>query len=98
MRGSSPVVAAAIDKHCRPRTVPIQAATRNPGNPLFAGARLLRAEHQATEAAAVLALARTPAGLWASGQPNEMQQVRQVIRSNAVDLFTPGGFRFEVTI
>ena len=50
----------------------------NPGNPLFAGARLLRAEHQATEAAAVLALAQTPAALWASGQPNEMQQVRQV--------------------
>jgi endoglucanase len=50
----------------------------NPGNPLFAGARLLRAEHQATQAAALLTLAQTPAALWASGQPNEMEQVRQV--------------------
>jgi len=50
----------------------------NPGNPLFAGARLLRAEHRAAEAAAVLALAQTPAALWAAGQPNEMGQVRHV--------------------
>jgi len=55
----------------------------DPGNPLFAGARLLRAEHQATEAAQVLALAQTPSALWASGQSDEMEQVRQVTQAAA---------------
>ena len=50
----------------------------DPGSPLFAEARLLLGENQAPEAAELLALAQTPAALWASGQPDEMEQVRQV--------------------
>jgi endoglucanase len=55
----------------------------DPGNPLFAEARLLLAQDQAPEAAQLLALAQTPAALWASGQPDEMQQVRQVTMAAA---------------
>ena len=50
----------------------------NPANPLFAGVRQLKAEHQPAEAAELQALAETPAAFWAAGQSNEMQQVKQV--------------------
>ncbi len=49
----------------------------DPGNPLFAGVRALRAEQQATQAGELLALAKTPAAFWAVGQSDEMEQVRQ---------------------
>jgi endoglucanase len=49
----------------------------DPGNPLFTEAKVLLAQDQAPEAAQLLALAQTPAALWASGQPDEMEQVQQ---------------------
>jgi endoglucanase len=57
----------------------------DPGNSLFAGARQLRAEHQSAEAAELLALAQTPAALWATGQANDMRQVRQATLAAAKD-------------
>ena len=49
-----------------------------PGNPLFAAATLLKAHGQQAEAADLEAIAETPSGVWAAGQPGEMQKVREV--------------------
>jgi endoglucanase len=49
-----------------------------PGNPLFAAAALLKDNGHRQEAADLTVVAKTPAGIWAAGQPGEMQQVRQV--------------------
>jgi endoglucanase len=67
--------------HTAGRPAGAPAATQlyvNPGNPLFVEAKVLLGQDQAPEAAQLLALAQTPAALWASGQPDEMEQVRQV--------------------
>jgi endoglucanase len=48
-----------------------------PGNPLFAAAKLLKANGHRAEAAELEAEAKTPSGIWAAGQPGEMQQIRQ---------------------
>jgi endoglucanase len=49
-----------------------------PGNPLFAAAALLKDNGHQQEAAALSTVAKAPAGIWAAGQPGEMQQVKQV--------------------
>ena len=49
-----------------------------PGNPLFAAAALLKANGHKREAATLTRLAKSPAAIWAAGQPGEMQEVRQV--------------------
>jgi endoglucanase len=49
-----------------------------PGNPLFAAASLLRDNGHKAEAADLEAIAGTPSGIWAAGQPGEMQEVRRV--------------------
>jgi endoglucanase len=49
-----------------------------PGNPLFAVAAQLKAHGQGAEAADLDAIAETPSGLWATGQPGEMQTIRAV--------------------
>lgn len=57
------------------------AATRlyaYPGNPLFAAAAHLRDSGHKAEAAELKAIAGTPSGIWAAGQPGEMQEVRRV--------------------
>jgi endoglucanase len=57
------------------------AATRlyaYPGSPLFAAAAQLRVTGHQAEAAELKAIAETPSGIWAAGQPGEMQEVRQV--------------------
>jgi endoglucanase len=57
------------------------ASTRlyaDPGNPLLAAATLLTANGHGPQAAELRALAETPSGFWATGQPGEMQEVRQV--------------------
>ena len=60
------------------------AATRlytRPGNPLFAAAALLKDNGKRAEAAELTAIARTPSGIWAAGQPGEMQEIRQAARA-----------------
>jgi endoglucanase len=54
-----------------------------PGNPLFAAATLLKDNGHQQEAAELTIVAKTSAGIWASGQPGEMQQVRQVTATAA---------------
>ncbi len=49
-----------------------------PGNPLFAAAAQLKAKGQHSEAAELEVIAETPSGIWAAGQPGEMQEIRQV--------------------
>src|SRR5215472_10279326 len=49
-----------------------------PGNPLFAAAALLTHNGHKAEAAELKAIAETPSGIWAAGQPGEMQEVRRV--------------------
>jgi endoglucanase len=56
------------------------AATRlyaYPGNPLFAAATLLKANGHRAEAAELEEIAETPSGIWAAGQPGEMQEISQ---------------------
>ncbi len=60
------------------------AATRlyaYPGNPLFAAAALLKVNGHKGEAADLEAIGRTPSGIWAAGQPGEMQQVSQATQA-----------------
>src|SRR5205814_7511452 len=67
------------------RRVPRAAAPRlyaDPANSLFAAAAHLAGQDPA-EAAELRAIARTPAGLWAAGQPGEMQMITQVTRAGA---------------
>jgi endoglucanase len=52
-----------------------------PGNPLLAAADLLKVNGHQADAAALTVIARTPAGIWAAGQPGEMQQVRQATQA-----------------
>ena len=54
-----------------------------PRNPLFAAATQLKAQGQGAEAADLHTIAATPSGIWASGQPGEMQTVRQVTQAAA---------------
>jgi len=49
-----------------------------PGNPLFAAAAQAKASGHLAEAQQLLAIANTPAGIWAAGQAGEMQEVRHV--------------------
>jgi endoglucanase len=60
----------------------------DPGNPLFAAAALLKDNGHRGEAARLRAVAEVPSGLWAAGQPGEMQGIRRVTlaatRSDAV--------------
>lgn len=48
-----------------------------PGNPLLAAASLLQGNGQPAEAAELRAIARTPGGIWATGQSGEMAEVRR---------------------
>jgi endoglucanase len=66
-----------------PSVSPVTRLYVDPANPLFAGARQLKAEHQPAQAAELRALGETPAALWAAGQSNEMQQVKQVSQAAA---------------
>ncbi len=50
----------------------------DPDQRLYATAAQLRAQGQTAAAAALIAIARTPAAFWAAGQQGEMQKVRQV--------------------
>jgi endoglucanase len=71
--------------------VPRAAAMRlyaDPANSLFAAAAHL-AGHDPAEAAELRAIARTPAGLWAAGQPGEMQTITQVTQTAARDHSVP---------
>jgi endoglucanase len=54
----------------------------DPANSLFAAAAHLAGQDPA-EAAELRAIARTPAGLWAAGQPGEMQMITKVTRAAA---------------
>jgi endoglucanase len=49
-----------------------------PGNPLFAAAAQLKDNGHQAEAVELTAVAETPSGIWAAGQPGEMQGIRQV--------------------
>jgi endoglucanase len=49
-----------------------------PDQQLYATAAQLKAKGHTALAAALVAIARTPAAVWAAGQPGEMQKVRQV--------------------
>ena len=61
---------------------PRAAAVRRSANPLFAAAAQLRATHPA-EAAELQMVAETPAGIWAAGQPGDIQVVPRVARTAA---------------
>jgi endoglucanase len=71
--GSVAVVTACAASHA--------AATRlyaSPANPLFAAAAHLGSDGHQAEAAELKAIAETSSGIWAAGQPGEMQEVRRV--------------------
>jgi len=50
----------------------------DPRNPLWAAAAQLGVTGHKAEAAELKAIAGTPSGIWAAGQPGEMQEVRRV--------------------
>jgi endoglucanase len=50
----------------------------DPDQRLYGTAAQLRAEGRPAAAAGLTAIAQTPAAIWATGQPGEMQEVRQV--------------------
>src|SRR5258708_12508796 len=52
-----------------------------PASTVFAADALLKINGHKKEAAELKAIARTPSGVWATGQPGEMQQVRQVTQA-----------------
>jgi endoglucanase len=54
-----------------------------PGNPLATAAAQLQATGQPAQAATLRDIARTPSGLWAAGQPGEMQQIRNATAAAA---------------
>jgi endoglucanase len=55
----------------------------DPASPLFAAAGQLRAKHLPVEAARLQSLAETPTAVWAAGQANEMQRVKEVTQAAA---------------
>jgi endoglucanase len=55
----------------------------DPGRPLLAAAAQLRATGHPAQAAELRAVAETPAGIWAAGQPGDIQAVRRVARAAA---------------
>lgn len=65
-----------------PRPAAAPRLYADPVNSLFAAAAQL-AGHDPAEAAKLRAIARTPAGFWAAGQPGEMQMITQVTRAAA---------------
>ena len=83
----SPVAACASAPAAPPPASPVPRAAvprlyADPANSLFAAAAHLAGQDPA-EAAELRAIARTPAGLWAAGQPGEMQMIAQVTRAAA---------------
>jgi endoglucanase len=54
-----------------------------PGNPLMSAATLLRANGQVGYAAALQAIAATPAGIWAAGAPDDARKISQAARAAA---------------
>ena len=65
-----------------PRPAAAPRLYADPVNSLFAAAAQLAGRDPA-EAAKLRAIARTPAGFWAAGQPGEMQMITQVTRAAA---------------
>jgi len=49
-----------------------------PDGRLYAAVATLKAERQAAEAAELAALAAIPSGIWAAGQPGEMQRIKSI--------------------
>jgi endoglucanase len=86
-----PVLVAAAASLCSvaacgsPSGAALAAATTRlyayPGSPLFAAVMLLKANGHRAQAAELEAVASTPSGIWAAGQPGEMQEIRQVTRA-----------------
>ena len=68
---------------------PLPGASRAPVSPLYASpdprlyatAALLKRDGHAAQSVALAGIARTPAAVWAAGQPGEMQRVRQVTQA-----------------
>jgi endoglucanase len=54
-----------------------------PDSRVYSTAAVLKQQGHAAESAAVTALARTPAAVWAAGQTGEMQQVKKVTQTAA---------------
>jgi endoglucanase len=71
-----------------PRAAAAPRLYADPVNSLFATAAQL-AGNDPAEAAELRAIARTPAGFWAAGQPDEMQMITQVTRAAARDHSVP---------
>jgi endoglucanase len=65
-----------------PRTAAAPRLYADPVNSLFAAAAQLAGQDPA-EAAELRAIARTPVGFWAAGQPGEMHMITQVTRAAA---------------
>ena len=74
------LAAAACDSPSSAATADTRLYTY-PGNPLLAAADLLKVNGHQADASALTVIARTPAGIWAAGQPGEMQQVRQATQA-----------------
>ncbi len=73
-----PVLAAALAlgaTGCGPG--PASQLYTDPGSPLLAAAAQLRATGHPAQAAELRTVAETPAGLWAAGQPGDIQAVRR---------------------
>jgi len=63
---------------CSASSAPATRLYAYPRNPLFTAAAHLEDDGHNAEAAELRAVAETPSGIWAAGQPGEMQEVRQV--------------------
>jgi endoglucanase len=79
---SSSAAAARVGAEAGPRA-PAEPLYVFPGNPLFAASAMLRARGRTADSAALWSIADTASGIWAAGQPGEMDEVRQVTRSAA---------------
>ena len=92
---SAPPPAAQL--RARLRTTADRAARlyAYPGNPLFAAAALLSANGHRAEAAELKAIAQTPSGIWAAGQPGDMREVRQVTLAAGEGPRHPGDRRLQ---
>jgi cellulase/cellobiase CelA1 len=69
---------AAVACGSTPRAAAANRLYAYPNNPIYAATTLLKNNGHQAEEAELKAIAEEPSGIWAAGQPGEMQEIRQV--------------------
>jgi endoglucanase len=69
---------AAVACGSTPRVAAANRLYAYPNNPIYAATALLKNNGHQAEEAELKAIAEEPSGIWAAGQPGEMQEIRQV--------------------